>query len=164
VTDERLAEAARLREEGELERARELLLVLRAERPDDAQVAVQTAWVHDSLGLEDDAVSHYEAAIAGELSDEDLRGAFLGYGSTLRAMGRDQDSDRVLRQGMERFPEFRPLRVFHALTAYSLGRPRDAVEALLRVIVETTSDPAIQRYRRSLTGYAEDLDRSWLDD
>jgi predicted Zn-dependent protease len=156
VTDERLAEAARLREEGELERARELLLVLRAERPDDAQVAVQTAWVHDSLGLEDDAVSHYEAAIAGDLSDEDLRGAFLGYGSTLRAMGRDQDS--------ERFPDFRPLRVFHALTAYSLGRPRDAVEALLRVIVETTSDPAIQRYRRSLTGYAEDLDRSWLDD
>jgi tetratricopeptide (TPR) repeat protein len=141
VTDERLAEAARLREEGELERARELLLVLRAERPDDAQVAVQTAWVHDSLGLEDDAVSHYEAAIAGDLSDEDLRGAFLGYGSTLRAMGRDQDSDRVLRQGMERFPE-----------------------ELLRVLVETTSDPAIQRYRRSLTGYAEDLDRSWLDD
>jgi len=162
--DERLAQASRLREEGELEQARELLLALRAERPDDAQVAVQTAWVHDSLGLEDDAVGHYESAIAGDLPDDDLRGAFLGYGSTLRALGRDDDSDRVLRQGIARFPDFRPLRVFHALTAYNLGRQRDAVEELLRVLVETTSDPEILRYRRSLTAYADDLDRSWLDD
>ncbi|HEX7254839.1 MAG TPA: tetratricopeptide repeat protein [Gaiellaceae bacterium] len=160
--DERLAHAVALREQGELERARQLLLELRAELPDDAQIAVQTAWVHDSLGFEEEAVEHYEAALAGELSDEELRAAFLGLGSTYRTLGRDADSDRTFRQGIERFPDFRALRVFHAMTLYNLDRPREAVSELIHVLLETSSDSSIERYRRSLTAYAQDLDRSWL--
>jgi predicted Zn-dependent protease len=160
--EERLERAVELRERGELERARDLLLELRADFPDDAEVAVQTAWVHDSIGLEDEAVEHYEAAIAGELTDEQLRGALLGLGSTYRTLGRDDDSDRVLREGIERFPDFPALRAFHAMTLYNLGRPRDAIEQLLQLLVETADEPSIQRYRRALSGYAEDLDRSWL--
>ena len=160
--DERLARAVELREGGELESARELLLQLRSEFADDAQVAVQTAWVHDSIGLEDEAVEHYEAAIAGDLTDEELRGALLGLGSTYRTLGRDVDSDRVLRKGIERFPDFPALRAFHAMTLYNLGHPRDAIEQLLKLLLETTNDPSILRYQRSLVAYAEDLDRSWL--
>ena len=160
--NERLARAVALRESGELEQARELLLELRAELPHDAHVAVQTAWVHDSMGLEEEAALHYEAAIAGDLSDEELRGALLGLGSTYRTLGRDADSERTLRQAIERYPDFRALRAFHAMTAYNLGRPREAVEELLKLLVESTSDPGILRYRRALTAYAEDLDRSWL--
>jgi hypothetical protein len=48
------------------------------------------------------------------------------------------------------------------MTAYNLGEPRRAVQRLLEVLLETTSDPQILRYRRSLSAYAEDLDRSWL--
>jgi tetratricopeptide (TPR) repeat protein len=160
--DERLDRAVELRESGDLEQARQLLLELRAELPADAQVAVQTAWVHDSMGLEAEAVAHYEAAIAGDLSDAELRGALLGLGSTYRALGRDADSDRTFRQGIERFPDFRPLRVFQALTAYNLGEHREAVRQLIHVLLESSSDPDIQRYRRSLAAYADDLDRSWL--
>ena len=160
--DERLARAVVLREDGELDKARELLLELRTEFPDDAHVAVQTAWVHDSLGLGEEAAEHYRAAIAGDLSDEELKRALLGFGSTLRALGRDGESNEILRQGVERFPDFRPLRVFRALTSYNRGESRDAVRALIEVLLESTSDPDILRYRRSLSAYAEDLDRSWL--
>ena len=45
---------------------------------------------------------------------------------------------------------------------YNLGRSRDAVRTLIEVLLEATDDPTILRYRRSLGGYAEDLDRSWL--
>lgn len=161
--DERLAKAVELRERGELEQARTLLLELRAEQPDDARVALQTAWVHDSLGYEEEAVGHYEAALAGELSDDELRPLLLGLGSTYRTLGRDEDSDRTFREAIERFPEFRPLRVFHAMTEYNPGRSREAVRTLVEVLLETTSDQQILRYRRSLGAYAEDLDRSWLD-
>ena len=161
--DERFARAIALREAGELERARGLLLELRRERPGDAQVALQTAWVHDSLGLEEEAAGHYEAAIRGDLSDEELRGLYLGLGSTYRTLGRDADSERVFREGIERFPDFKPLRVFRAMLDYNLGRPRDAVRALIEVLLEASDDPTIQRYRRSLSAYAEDLDRTWLD-
>lgn len=161
--DERFAKAVALREAGELEQARGLLVELRRERPEDAQVALQTAWVHDSLGLEEEAAEHYEAAIRGELSDDELRGLYLGLGSTYRTLGRDADSERIFREGIERFPDFKPLRVFNAMLDYNLGRPREAVRALIEVLLEASDDPTIQRYRRSLSGYAEDLDRSWLD-
>jgi predicted Zn-dependent protease len=165
VTDshhQRLARAVELREGGQLEQARELLLELRTEFPMDAHIAVQTAWVHDSLGLEEEAVPHYRAAIAGDLSDQELRGALLGLGSTLRTLGRDAEADDIFRLGMERFPDYRPLRVFYAMLRYNLGEPREAVADLLRLLLESTSDPDILRYRRALAAYAEDLDRSWL--
>jgi predicted Zn-dependent protease len=159
---ERLAAAVLLREEGRLEEARQQLVSLRAEMPDDPHVALQTAWVHDTLGLEEEAVAHYEAALAGELTDDERRGALLGLGSTYRTLGRDDDSERLLRDAVGRFPAFHPLRVFHALTLYNLGRSREAVQALVEVLLETTDDADVQRYRRSLAAYAQDLDRSWL--
>lgn len=160
--DERLARAVELRESGDDEQARRVLVELRSEFPDDPQVAVQTAWVHDSLGFEEEAVDHYRAALAGDLSDEELRSAYLGLGSTYRALGRDAESDETFRQGIERFPNFGALRAFHAMTLYNLGRPREAVRELLLLLVATSSDPSIERYRRSLGAYAEDLDRGWL--
>jgi predicted Zn-dependent protease len=161
--DTRLERAIELRESGELEQARTLLLELRAEFPDDAQVAVQTAWVHDSLGLEVEAAEHYEAALAGDLSDDELKGLYLGLGSTYRTLGRDADSERVFLAGIERFPDFKPLRAFYAMTEYNLGREREAVQQLLELLLEATEDPTILRYQRSLSAYAKDLDRSWLD-
>jgi len=38
------------------------------------------------------------------------------------------------------------------------------VRALIETLLEASDDPSIQRYRRSLSGYAEDLDRSWLEE
>jgi tetratricopeptide (TPR) repeat protein len=156
-----LEQAIALREGGQLEEARELLLALRAEQPDDAQIALNTAWVHDSLGYEEDAVEHYEAALRGELGDDELRGLYLGLGSTYRTLGRDADAARVFAAGIARYPEFTPLRVFNAMLDYNLGHSREAVRALIEALLES-GDPRIERYRRSLSAYAEDLDRSWL--
>jgi hypothetical protein len=163
-TSERLERAIELREDGELDQALPMLLELRKELPDDPQVAIQTAWVHDSLGLEEEAVPHYEAALAAALPDDQARGAYLGFASTLRTLGRDADSERVFREGIERFPDFLALRVFYAMLEYNLGRHGDAVRALIEVLLEATDDPTIVRYRRSLGAYAEDLDRSWLNE
>jgi predicted Zn-dependent protease len=162
AAEERLARAVELRECGHLEQARELLLELRTQFPADAHIAVQTAWVHDGLGLEDEAVAHYRAAIAGDLSDQELRGALLGLGSTLRTLGRDEEAGSVFKLGLQRCPGYRPLRVFYAMLRYNVGDCREAVADLLRLLLESTSDADILRYQRALTAYAEDLDRSWL--
>ncbi|MEU4625134.1 tetratricopeptide repeat protein [Actinoplanes sp. NPDC023801] len=159
VPEARLSRAVRLREDGEPVRARELLLALRAEFPADPLIAYQTAWVHDVLELEEEAVPHYRAAIAGGLPDEQMRDAMLGLGSTLRVLGRDDEAAEVFAEGLRRFPGHRPLRVFQAMLRHNAGDSREAVADLLRVLVESTGDPDIRQYGRAISAYAEDLDR-----
>jgi hypothetical protein len=82
TTDDRLQQAIHLRETGHAEEAREILLDLVAAAPDDPQINYQTAWVHDNLGPEREAVPFYVQAIEKGLASSDLEGALLGLGST----------------------------------------------------------------------------------
>ncbi|WP_165985561.1 tetratricopeptide repeat protein [Streptomyces sp. YIM 98790] len=159
----RLAEAVALREQGRADRARDLLLELSAAHPDDPVVAYQTAWTHDALGLEAEAVPYYERALAapGGLSPDHHRGACLGLGSTLRSLGRYEEAAAVLRGGLAAFPGDNALRTFLAMALYNTGEHHEATATLLRLLTATTTDPDITAYRRAIDLYAEDLDRTW---
>ncbi|WP_219465057.1 tetratricopeptide repeat protein [Nonomuraea rhizosphaerae] len=158
MRDDELARATALREAGERDEAREILLGLAARHPDDAEVAYQTAWVHDALGLEAEAVPFYVRALAGVgLSAEDRLGAFLGLGSTYRVLGRVAESLETFDRGLAEFPDDAGLRTFRAMALYNAGRAREAVGALLTVIAE--SDRA-GGYRRAIAYYAENLDET----
>ncbi|WP_151774190.1 tetratricopeptide repeat protein [Streptomyces abyssomicinicus] len=157
--DGRLAEAVRLREAGEPERARRLLLSLAAEFPGDARIAYQTAWAHDVLGLEAEAVPFYERAVAlPGLPEEDRRGALLGLGSTYRVLGRYADAVRTLRAGVEEFPDDGGLRAFLAMALHNTGEHHEATALLLRLLAATSDDPGVRAYRRAIEFYAGDLD------
>ncbi|WP_240796229.1 tetratricopeptide repeat protein [Streptomyces sp. RFCAC02] len=159
---ERLERAVRAREDGRHEEARTLLLALRADHPDDATVAYQTAWVHDALGLEREAVPHYERALAGEgLTDAERQGALVGLGSTYRVVGRHDDAVATLRAGVAAYPDHGALRTFLALALHSTGRHTEATGLLLTLLAETSADPGITAYRRAIARYAEDPDRTW---
>ncbi|MEU8764106.1 tetratricopeptide repeat protein [Streptomyces sp. NPDC048659] len=158
--DTRLAEAVALRERGDREEARDRLVALTADHPDDPEIAYQTAWAHDVLGLEAQAVPYYEKALATEgLGTEDRRGALLGLGSTYRTLGRYEDAVTTLRRGTEEFPDDGALGAFLAMALYNTGRHHDSTRLLLRLLAETSEDPEVRRYRAALTYYAEDLDR-----
>lgn len=157
--DARLAEAVALREAGEHEPARQLLVALADEFPADATVAYQTAWVHDVLGLETEAVPFYERALAGDgLSEQERRGARLGYASTLRGLGRYPEAVAAFGGGLAEFPDDNALRTFSAMALYNVGEHHEAMRTLLEVLASTSSDPAVQRYRLAIEHYARDLD------
>jgi hypothetical protein len=61
---DRLQEAIELRSTGRAEEARTILLNLVAASPDDAEINLQTAYVHDTLGREREAVPF----MSGQLS------------------------------------------------------------------------------------------------
>ncbi|MYW08214.1 tetratricopeptide repeat protein [Streptomyces sp. SID2563] len=154
-----LARAVRLREQGEAGAAREQLLGLAGRYPQDAVIAYQTAWAHDVLGLEAEAVPFYERALAGEgLAPEDRHGAFLGLGSTYRVLGRYEEAARTLRRGLDAFPEDPALRAFLAMALYNRGEGREAVGLLLKTLATASDDPGVRQYRRAIEHYADDLD------
>lgn len=164
-TEERdtlLAEAIGLRQSGSREEARDLLVALSDRHPADAEVAYQTAWAHDVLGREAEAVPYYEKALAAGpdgLGAEERRGAFLGLGSTYRVLGRYEEAVATLRRGTEEYPDDGSLRTFLAMALYNTGRHHDSTRILLHLLAKTSGDPFVREYREAIAHYAEDLDR-----
>lgn len=161
VRDDLLAEAIRLREQGRQEEARARLVDLAARHPADAEVAYQTAWAHDVLGLEAEAVPFYERALAitgpAALSAEDRRGALLGLGSTYRVLGRYEQAVATLRRGTEEFPADGALRTFLAMALFNTGEHHESTRLLLNLVAATSDDTHVRRYRRAIEHYARDL-------
>lgn len=158
---DRLATAISLRESGDPAAALQLLEGLHRESPDDARVNLQCAWAHDSMGSEREAVPFYERALELGLSGNDLRHALLGLGSTHRSLGNYEKALSTLSRGVDEFPDDHGLKVFQAMALYNVDRAKEACELLLRLLSETTSDPAILAYGRAIDLYAGDLDRTW---
>jgi tetratricopeptide (TPR) repeat protein len=158
---ERLATAIQLRETQKHEEARELLLELHAEFPNDPQVNYQCAWIHDLLGLEREAIPFYEEAVREGLSGDELKGALLGMGSTYRCLGEYQKAKQTFQTALELFPERHEYKVFLAMTQYNLGEHAKAMELLLNSLAETSEDEGVIRYQRAIQFYADKLDETW---
>jgi tetratricopeptide (TPR) repeat protein len=172
---DRLATAIQLRETGRanqdqamLEQARTLLLDLAAAYPDNAEITYQTAIVHDNLGLQRESIPFYIRTLQQDLTGPDpatklmkRERAFLGLGSTYRALGEYQKAEETLRQGLEEFPHSRPLQIFLALTLYNTQKHQQSLQLLLTNLLETTTDETLQYYKRGLLYYASHLDETW---
>ncbi len=147
--------------EPELLEERDRLLALHRETPHDPEINYRCAVAHDRLGLEREAVPFYLAAIDGGLDDTDLRSAYLGLGSTYRAIGEYQAAMETLDRGLSRFPDAEEMTVFRAMTLHNLGRSEEAVSLLLGVLTRTSAHPGVERYRRAIDFYSGRLDETW---
>jgi tetratricopeptide (TPR) repeat protein len=156
-----LSKAKQLRSEGQHEEARAVLIALTQAEPHNAQAQYEAACVHDYLGYERAAIPFYVAALAGELGDHERRSAYLGLGSTYRALGQYEQAHTTLQAGVNRFPDALDLKVFLAMALHNIGRSKEAVELLLMLLVETTNDADIQAYSRAIILYAQDISRTW---
>ena len=158
---EKLSHAIQLRETGKHEEAKDSLLKLHADFPDDAQVNFQCAWIHDLLGLEREAIPFYEKAVQVGLSGEDLQGALLGMGSTYRCIGEYQKAKETFEHALEIFPNNYEFKVFLSMTYYNLNEHSKAMGLLLNTVVDTTKDEGIISYQRAIQFYADKLDETW---
>jgi tetratricopeptide (TPR) repeat protein len=159
--DQQLAQLRQLSIDGQQEEALELAQTLLEESPDNSEVHFIYACLLDAQGSEREAVTHYERAIAGGLSGEDLEIATINLGSTYRALGEYENAVHVWRDGLQRSGDNRALQVFAAMGLYNLGYYQEAMQLLLRTIAETSNDPWLQHYQRAILFYADKLDQTW---
>jgi len=158
---EKLASALKLRETEKHEEARQLLLELHNEFPNDPQANYQCAWIHDLLGLEREAIPFYEKAIQEGLSGDDLKSALLGLGSTYRCIGEYRKSIDTFQQGLTLFPNSLEFKVFLAMAYYNIDEHSKAMELLLNSLADTSKDEGILRYQCAIRFYSDKLDQIW---
>lgn len=155
-----LEKAIRLRKEGQVTASCELLKELVNAQPDSAELQYQCGWSHDVAGLEREAVPYYERALLGKLSEKDMKGAYLGLGSTYRTIGDCDRSKELLLKAKEHFPDETVYDVFLGMTLYHLEEHQEAMRLLLNVI-STHQDPSLAEYHQAIGYYANHLEERW---
>jgi tetratricopeptide (TPR) repeat protein len=129
-----------------------------AERhPRDARVLYEMGGAYDTAGDEATAVEFYERAMAEGLEGDLRRRCFLQYGSTLRNLGRLDESMRVFALAREEFPDSVALGAFEALTFHAAGRANTALGSLFLLLADHVQTEDLDRYKPALRGNAEYL-------
>jgi tetratricopeptide (TPR) repeat protein len=128
-----------------------------ADRPNDDPVAVfEAASARDFAGRESEAEPLYRRAIELGLPEPRRAQAFIQLASTLRNLGRADESVALLTRELVEHPE-RELadaaRAFLALALHDAERPTDALRTALLALA-----PHLPQYRRPVAAYAEGLE------
>ena len=129
-------------------------LALLAEHPRQPEVLYEVGGSYDTAGEEQTALGYYEAALDAGLSGDTLRKCLLQYGSTLRLLGRYEDSVVALDRALAGWPDSPSVRAFHALGLHAAGRSDGAVGELLALVADAVRTPDVLRYEAALHGNA----------
>lgn len=156
-----IEEAILLRQAGKHQASRTLLFRLLDHSLFSARAHLNIAWSYDNEGKEKEAVQHYELALAGELCAQDRFEALFGLACTHRCLGHFEQAFVYFEQIFSEYPDADEVKPFYAMCQYHLGRHQEAMEILLKLLVEKTNSPSIKKYEKALLLYASDLDRKW---
>lgn len=125
--------------------------------PDDAVADYEFVSAHDSIGYEDEAATYSRKAMAAGATGKRRREAAIQYSSTLRNLGKPEESAAPLTTERDRASDELDDAViaFLALALTDLGRKREAVSLALSALSRH-----LPQYNRSLSNYAQVLNNA----
>ncbi len=157
----RLREIFDARDRENMQPTIEAFLAVLKEHPNDAIVLYDVGGSYDTAGEEETALGYYERAMDAGLEGDILRRCLLQYGSTLRALGRYDESLEALDRALALFPASPSVRMWHALSLHAAGRSDAAVAELMELTIDEVRTPDLLRYEAAVRGnaaYLRDLD------
>jgi len=137
---------------------------LLAHHLDHPVLVFELAGAYDTAGQEERARGLYERAMELGLAGDPLRRCLCQYGSTLRWLGRLDESLAVLERARREFPDSDGVRVFLALTLNEAGRGDAATAELLSVITSHSEVTDLGHWADGLRGLAQWLSRGRPED
>lgn len=120
--------------------------------PGDAAALFELGGVHDSLGLEHEAIGFYRQAIAAGLEGERAERVRIQLASTLRNVGAVTEAVSILQVESPSGRDEDARQAFLALALFDEGRYGDALRTALFALI-----PTLDGYRSALTEYANEL-------
>ncbi|MDV2581291.1 tetratricopeptide repeat protein [Alkalibacillus haloalkaliphilus] len=154
-------EAFRLKEEGKFSEAQSIFAELVQNYPDDHQVLIAAAYVHEQLEMFPQAITFYQQALDLELSEEERKEALLRLGISYRAVGLYDKAKETLEVGMSEYPSYNPMYVYFAFTLYNIGDYDLAMEIMAQKLLETTNDEDLVKQQELIEFYASSLDETF---
>lgn len=115
------------------------------------------ACARDRAGDEHGAIKYYDAAFRLGVPAEHRRRFLVGYGSTLRNVGRVEEAVAILGQAVADDPEYPAFAAFLALALADAGHPRAALATMLGCALEAARPGAFDGYERALGEYHREL-------
>lgn len=147
--------ALKLETEGNEQAAIDAFHALLEQYPDHPLVVFEMAGAYDFAGREAEALPYYQRALRLGLPDDQMKYLYVQMGSTQRNLRLHADALATLREGIARFPDYRPLRAFLALALHSAGQCGDALAEMLELTLNAPD--FYPEYRRALGEYAAEL-------
>ncbi len=118
--------------------------------PGDVAAQLAAAAACDRAGDPATAIRYYERARDLGVPVADLRRFTVGFGSTLRSLGRTDDAVAILGEAAAADPDYAPYRAFLALALLSAGQPRAAVATMLGVALDVAPPGALDGFAPAL--------------
>lgn len=112
--------------------------------------------VNDMLSREEIAIPYYEKAISNGIEGELLERSMIGLGSSLRIVGKLEESVRILSTAVDRFPDSVYSRLFLSVSLVHSGRTVSGMKELFSVIESNLLDKSDPLYS-AVTGYFKEL-------
>ncbi|NWC93042.1 MULTISPECIES: tetratricopeptide repeat protein [unclassified Pseudomonas] len=154
---ETLATISALTKAGDFQAAYALAVPLAKQHPDDVTVQITTAYACDRLGYEQEALVYYQGAWKLGVPQEEQFEFLLGFSSTLRNVGRAEESLEWLRQARKSHPHSAVLAAFTALALHAAGQNDLALATMLDCALKTADGNGLAPYTRALTHYRDEL-------
>lgn len=133
------------------------LLPIYEKHPDNARVLYEIAGAYDTAGEEAVALEFYERAMTQGLVGDVRRRCYLQYGSTLRNLGRLEESLEVFELARSEFPESVALGAFESLSLHAAGKVNTALGTLLSLLADHVESEELDRYKPAMRRNAEYL-------
>lgn len=133
------------------------LVPLFEQHPENARVLYELGGAYDTAGEEATALGFYERSMERGLAGEFLCCCYLQCGSTLRNLGRIEESLRLFSRARAEFPDSVALAAFESLTLHAAGQSNTALASLLHLVADHVDAPELERYKPALRGNADYL-------
>lgn len=120
---------------------------------EDVEELIEGAYALDRAGDEPGAIKLYDRAYRAGVPDAKRRRFLVGYGSTLRNVGRSEEAVAILAQAVVDYPDYPAFTAFLALALADAGHPRAALATMLGCALDASRPGAFDGYERALAAY-----------
>lgn len=118
---------------------------------------IEKAYALDRAGDERGAIKLYDRAHALGVPDDKRKRFLVGYGSTLRNVGRAEEAVAIYAQAIVDYPDYPAFTAFLALALADAGHPKAALATMLGCALDASRPGAFDGYERALAEYHHEL-------